>query len=277
MTWQSLTSSSLPSSVPSRVPLANARGSEALSLSRDRKGAVVSGRVFAILLYLTNAAFGATITGTVELTDSRDPAVAKKKDYSGVVVWLEGEALPRASTAGARKYTLAQRGKKFRPHVLAIPVGSVVDFPNFDPIFHNAFSNFAGQPFDVGLYAPGTTREVRFRRPGIVRVFCNIHSNMTAVIAVLDTPYFAQTDARGGWRIDNVPAGEYRLRFFHERASEATLRALDTSITVRDGGFEVPLVRISESGYLEVPHKNKHGQDYPPVPREHILYPGARE
>ena len=266
MTWQSLTSSSAP-----------ARGSEGPILSRGRKGAVVSGSLLISLLCLSSAAFGATITGTVELTDSRDPAVAKKKDYSGVVVWLEGESLPRASTAGARKYTLAQRGKKFRPHVLTIPVGSVVDFPNFDPIFHNAFSNFAGQPFDVGLYAPGTTREVRFRRAGIVRVFCNIHSNMTAVIAVLDSPYFTQTNARGAWKIENVPAGDYRLRFFHERASEATLRALDRPISIREGGLEVTPVRISESGYLEVPHKNKHGQDYPPVPREHILYPGARE
>jgi plastocyanin len=213
----------------------------------------------------------------VELTDSRDPVVAKKKDYSGVVVWLEGQTVQAPSTAAARKYTLAQQSKRFKPHVLTVPVGSVVDFPNFDPIFHNAFSNFAGQPFDTGLYAPGTTREVRFRRAGIVRVFCNIHSNMTAVIAVLDTPYFAQTDARGTWKIENVAAGEYRLRVFHERASEATLRALDRSVTVREGAFEVLPVRISESGYLEVPHKNKHGQDYPPVPREHILYPGARE
>lgn len=231
----------------------------------------------AVFVCLAGPVLAATVTGKVELTDSRNPAVAKRKDYSGVVVWLESESLAGVTGSGARKYTLTQKGKKFSPHILPIPVGSVVDFPNFDPIFHNAFSNFAGQPFDTGLYAPGTTREVRFRRAGIVRVFCNIHSNMTAVIAVLETPHFAQTDARGAWRIDNVPPGEYKLRVFHERASEETLRTLDRGLAIQQDTIEVAPIRISESGYLEVPHQNKHGQDYPPPPREHILYPGARE
>jgi len=226
---------------------------------------------------LAGVVFGATVTGRVELSDSRDPAVSKRKDYSGVVVWLERESSHAAVSRPPRKFTMEQKGKKFTPHILAIPVGSIVDFPNFDPIFHNAFSNFAGQPFDTGLYAPGTTRQVHFRRGGIVRVFCNIHSNMTAVIAVLETPYFAETDPRGTWRIDEVPAGGYQLRVFHERASESNLRALERSLTLSVDDVEAPLMRISESGYLEVPHKNKLGQDYSPPPREHILYPGARE
>src|SRR5437867_2513520 len=125
-------------------------------------------------------AFAATVTGAVRLVDSRDPNVRHKGDYSGVVVWL---GRPGAvAEAKPRTVKIVQKQKRFVPHLVAIPVGSTVDFPNVDPIFHNAFSNFAGQPFDVGLYAPGTSQKVRFARQGIVRVFCNIHPTMSALI-----------------------------------------------------------------------------------------------
>ncbi len=215
--------------------------------------------------------------GRVELVDSRDPAVRKHRDYSGVVVWLEpvGREPPAAPP---RTVEMIQKGKRFVPHVLAVPVGTTVEFPNLDPIFHNAFSNFSGQPFDTGLYPPGTSQKVRFRREGIVRVFCNIHSTMSAVIVVTRTPFVAVTGREGVFRIQDVPAGEYRMRLWHERATEATLKALERKIAVGENGGEIhlPALRISESGFLEVPHKNKYGQDYPPVPEEHVVYPGVR-
>ncbi len=215
--------------------------------------------------------------GRVELVDSRDPAVRKHRDYSGVVVWLEpvGREPPAAPP---RTVEMIQKGKRFIPHVLAVPVGTTVEFPNLDPIFHNAFSNFSGQPFDTGLYPPGTSQKVRFRREGIVRVFCNIHSTMSAVIVVTRTPFVAVTGREGVFRIQDVPAGEYRMRLWHERATEATLKALERKIAVGENGGEIhlPALRISESGFLEVPHKNKYGQDYPPVPEEHVVYPGVR-
>src|SRR2546430_373040 len=117
---------------------------------------------------------------------------------------------------------MVQKNKTFTPHVLAIPVGTVVDFPNFDPIFHNAFSNYNGQIFDVGLYPPGSSRSVRFQGPGLGRVFCNTPADMTAVIAVLNTPWFTVTSPDGKWTIPNVPAGDYSLHVFHERATSAT-------------------------------------------------------
>ena len=170
---------------------------------------------------------------------------------------------------------MIQKDKTFTPHVLAITAGTTVDFPNYDPIFHNAFSNYDGQIFDIGLYPPGTTRSIPFRRPGVVRVFCNIHPTMSAVIVVLKSPYFAVSDKRGAVEISGVPPGSYRVHVFHERATERTLAALERNIDVGSQSVELPLISVSESGYLQPFHKNKYGLDYPPVPDSGI-YPGRR-
>jgi plastocyanin len=214
------------------------------------------------------------LAGRVELADSEDGSVRKHQNYSGVVVWLETTNL---KPAAPRRAEMRQKRKTFVPHVLAIPAGSTVDFPNFDPIFHNAFSNFSGQTFDIGLYAPGTNRSVHFRRPGIVRVFCNIHPTMSAIIAVFQTPYFAVTDRSGQFEIVDVAPGEYRLKFFHERASTETLDKLERPVKIDADGLRLAPVRISESGYISIPHKNKYGKDYPAVGEDHILYPGAKK
>src|SRR5450432_2999235 len=159
----------------------------------------------------------ASVSGALELTNSKDASVRKHKDYSGVVLWLEAVDRPAPASGAGKRVEMLQKDKHFVPHVLAIPVGATVDFPNIDPIFHNAFSNFSGQPFDVGLYPPGTSRSVTFKHPGIVRVFCNIHSAMSAIIAVLPTPWFTVTQVSGKYSIPNVPPGGYQLRMFHER------------------------------------------------------------
>jgi hypothetical protein len=151
-----------------------------------------------------------------------------------------------------------------------------VDFPNSDPVFHNAFSNFSGQPFDVGLYPPGTSRSVTFRQPGIVRVFCNIHSTMSAVIAVVPSPWYAVTDAAGRFSIGGVPAGEYQVHIVHERALPENLRFLERRITVPAEGLTLPLISVSETGYIPAPHLNKYGRDYAPPPDD-SAYPGARK
>lgn len=217
----------------------------------------------------------AVVSGSVRIVDSKSEAVQKRRDYSGVVVWLERtDGSPVAATP--RTYVMEQRRKTFLPHVLAITAGSTVDFPNFDPIFHNAFSNFAGQPFDVGLYAPGTSQKVRFRRDGIVRVFCNIHPTMSAVIAVLHTPYFEVTPLSGSFTLPDVAPGRYRLRVFHERATEASLTAAGRAIDVGENPISLSAISVSEAGYVVLPHKNKHGRDYPPLVEDTPVYSGKR-
>jgi plastocyanin len=218
-----------------------------------------------------------SLSGRIELRDSQDAAVRKHMDYSGVVVWLEpvaGSPAPAPADAVAR---MVQKEKTFTPHVLPILVGTSVDFPNFDPIFHNAFSNYNGQLFDVGLYPPGTSRRVRFARPGLVRVFCNIHASMSAVIVVLNTPFFEATQKNGTFQLSNIPPGEYLLRFFHERATQATLDSLTRRVTVTKASVTLPAIGISESGYIVIPHHNKYGHDYTDPPDDGGVYPAVRK
>jgi plastocyanin len=203
-----------------------------------------------------------SVSGHVTLVDSSNSAVKRKNDYSNVVVWLTGPTAD-AAQAPRKRVEMVQKDKTFSPHILVVPIRTKVDFPNLDPIFHNAFSSFDGQIFDVALYPPGTSRSVQFSRPGIVRVFCNIHPSMSAIIVVVDSTYFATSNTRGEFRIPDVAAGTYRLRFFHERATPDTLEHLRRTIVVPDGSLTLDPVVISEAGYLPTPHKNKYGRDYP--------------
>ena len=235
-------------------------------------------RIFFSLLWISPG-LAAGVTGKVELTDSRSTA-RKHKDFSGVVVWLEplnGNGARTAISQTSKHAEMVQKDKTFIPHVLAIPVGATVTFPNFDPIFHNAFSHFSGMPFDVGLYPPNTTQSVLFKREGVVRVFCNIHQTMSAVIVVLKTPWFAVTRANGAFEIANVPPGEYRLRVFHERSSVEQLTSLERKVVVEDGPLQLGGIVISEAGFLATPHKNKYGKDYPAESDDHVIYPGVKK
>ncbi len=222
-------------------------------------------------------ALPATVRGKISIQEANGKR-AKQLQLSNVVVWLT-DTNPDAGAlvkANAVKAKMLQKNKTFTPHVLAIPVGSTVEFPNADPIFHNAFSNYNGQIFDIGLYPPGSTRTVKFQRPGIVRVFCNIHASMSAVIVVLNSRWYATSDADGQFEIENVPAGSYSLGIYYERATEQTLSALQRTVSVGDDSVDLGTIAISESGYLSIPHMNKYGKPYPSATTDPGAYPGGR-
>ena len=109
-----------------------------------------------------------------------------------------------------------QRNETFVPRLLAVTTGTAVDFPNSDLTYHNVFSLSRARRFDLGRYAAGKSKSVRFDRPGIVRVFCDIHSHMSAFVVVFNHPYFRVTDVDGRYRIDNVPPGTYTIVGWYE-------------------------------------------------------------
>jgi plastocyanin len=212
----------------------------------------------------------ATVSGVIAITQR----ARAHESLSDIVVWLEPALPPAADSLQPAHAQLLQKDKTFQPHVTAISVGTLVDFPNADPIFHNAFSSFEGQIFDIGLYPPGTSRSIRFRRPGIVRVFCNIHPSMSAVIVVLDTPYFTKAGEEGHYKITGVPPGSYELRVFDERATAEPDVNMTVTVEPSQAEAKAPAVHLSELGYVRTPHKNKYGLDYPVANPDALTYSG---
>ncbi len=156
-------------------------------------------------------------------------------DRRRAVVYLETAPQPAFESEGGEvRATMKQEHETFVPHLLAIRVGTVVDFPNADPFFHNVFSLSKTRRFDLGRYAKGHSKSVRFDEPGIVRVFCDIHSHMSAFILVFAHRFFAVTDDQGRYRIDRVPAGTYTVTAWYEGIAQQS-----RSVTVPDEGGTV--------------------------------------
>jgi plastocyanin len=201
-----------------------------------------------------------TIHGRVKLSRS--------SRASDAVVWLTaigGDIAPsQAQTEGARRPRLLQKQKAFTPHLLVVPVGSSVEFPNQDPFFHNVFSLFEGKRFDLGLYEAGSTRSVVFDRAGISYIFCNIHPDMSAVVIALKTPYYGISDRDGNVVIPNVPAGTYELRVWHERAEPGAVAVHIQRIGVSGMSYSFGTVQLEEQRNFSRDHKNKYGRDYDP-------------
>ncbi len=183
-----------------------------------------------------------------------------------MAVWLtpldEGSHLrPVAQGRPPNPPRLVQKNKSFDPHILVVPAGTAVEFPNHDPFFHNVFSLFEGKRFDLGLYEAGTTRMVRFDRAGVSYIFCNIHPEMSAVVIALKTPYYGLSDAKGIITIDNVPPGRYTMQVWAEGASADSLKGLSREVTVSASEHSFGTLRILEDR-PPGPHKNKYGRDY---------------
>jgi plastocyanin len=167
------------------------------------------------------------------------------------------ETLDEAVPVKPGKFSIMQKNKAFIPHVLAVPVGSTVDFPNEDLIFHNVFSLSRPNPFDLGLYRNGDSVSRKFTLPATYRVFCNIHPEMAAVILVLPTSYIAETDVNGNYRLD-LPPGRYRITAWSERSQPSSVQ-----VSVGAGGVVSGDLMLDESKAADTLHKNKYGEDYP--------------
>jgi plastocyanin len=152
-------------------------------------------------------------------------------DLRPSVVYLESAPSLAFPDPEPQRATMDQRNETFVPHVLAITVGTTVDFPNSDNTYHNVFS-MRSPRFDLGRYAAGRSKSVRFDRPGIVRVFCEIHSHMSAFILVFNHRYFAVTSADGRYQIGRVPPGRYTLVAWNEGA----IRESRPVVVAEDGG-----------------------------------------
>jgi plastocyanin len=140
-------------------------------------------------------------------TDVAGRAVTPKGPARNAVVWLEAPNAP--DFRQREKVVLDQRNLTFYPHVLAVRTGTVVDFPNNDQVFHNVFSFRDGKRFDLGLYPVGEVKRIRFDKPGLSRLFCNIHPKMAAYVLAVDSPYFAVADKEGRFKLRDVPSGTY--------------------------------------------------------------------
>jgi plastocyanin len=190
------------------------------------------------------------------------------------VAWLTpvaGDA-PSLPLAAPRTYRMVQKNKKFDPHLLVVPVGSSVEFPNQDPFFHNVFSLYNGKRFDLGLYETGSERGERFDREGVSYIFCNIHPEMGAVILALSTPYYAISH-EGAITIQHVPQGKYTLNVWSEGATAESLNAARKQVTVTEQGAALGAITLTAAPSPIVHHANKFGESYPAGAQQ--AYPGT--
>lgn len=167
-----------------------------------------------------------------------------KDEYVNVVLYLESDragSLAQGTAPHPAKPTVTQRDEKFIPHVLPVVIGTSVDFPNEDEVFHNVFSLSSPKTFDLPKYPSGASRSVTFDRLGVVHVFCHIHTDMSAVVLVIDNPYFIVPDTSGNFSIDGVPPGDYTLVAWHERIKPVTQKLHIVDGQVTRATFNIPL------------------------------------
>jgi len=209
--------------------------------------------VLACTLSLPSLAQG-TVSGSVHLIER---GTKSSKDIDDAVVFLDaegGSARPGSVVEGA---VVNMKGREFAPHVQIVRVGGTVAYPNKDPFSHNVFSNSALGAFDLGLYRTGASRSVPFLREGVYAIYCNIHARMVNFVVAVSTPYVARVNADGSFQLRNVPPGTYRLRAWHERATEVV-----QTVNVPAGGSAGLSITLDTRAYVPAPHPDKFGKPY---------------
>jgi plastocyanin len=194
----------------------------------------------------------ATLNGKVMFLNKR----GQRPVVNETLVWLDSAGKTWKKPAAA--FTMTTQGKTFLPHVIAIPAGSTVTFPNEDPIAHNLFSLTPGNTFDLGLYRRGAGKAHKFAETGAVNVYCNVHPNMSAVVHVMSTPYYGFSDANGNYSFE-VPAGKYRVTAWNEQGGTATS---DVEVKADGTVAGATLLTIDGRNFRATQHKNKFGETY---------------
>ena len=212
---------------------------------------------------VSRAAGGPAIDGRVTIV-GRDGT--PKSRHDGAVVFLDELEHPTRAAVPTAHAVIRQTNKRFDPEILPILAGTTVDFPNDDTIFHNVFSLSKTRPFDLGMYAQGSSRSVTFDEPGLVKIYCNIHPQMIAYILVLANPHFTMTDQQGRFVLPDLPLGEVIVRSWYPQSREQPER----KVVVEPQGIHDLNLHVVESFQFEIreetvsiQHKNKWGQDYP--------------
>lgn len=182
-----------------------------------------------------------------------------------IVLWLtSADKSPSVQAPPPGHFRLVQKNRMFTPHLLVVPVGSMVSFPNEDPFFHNVFSLFNGRRFDLGLYEAGSSREVRFSQSGVSYIFCNIHPQMSAVVIALATPLYDIADSAGSFTIHAVPPAVYVLHIWIEGTPQPDLDRLSRRITLARAQSSSVTIDASSAYHPVRNHLNMFGKPYPP-------------
>jgi plastocyanin len=204
-----------------------------------------------------------TVTAQLSKPARKGETKAHNEARPSAAIWLTPlHPVDAPDSAAGSAFTLLQKNKQFSPHLLVVPVGSVVQFPNADPFFHNVFSLFDGRRFDLGLYEAGTTRTVKFGRAGISYIFCDIHPEMSAVVIAVVTPYYAVEDVRERFHLLDVPPGDYMLHLWVEGEDQAVLDALTRRVHISADHSDLGIIALPEAAQPPISHANKYGQTY---------------
>lgn len=255
-----------------------------MSEKSERPGLIVR-RVFSLLLALGLQTTGAAIAQGPFIPAIKTPAASPtpspvppgtivievgltsgRKQLHGddSVAWIP--ALKGRSTSEAR-VKIAQNKKQFEPRIAIVSVGSTVDFPNYDRVFHNVFSLSKPKPFDLGLYRKGKSESVRFSQPGLIQIYCNIHPHMVAYLMVVDSRRHGTADDRGRITLTHIPPGRTVVEGWNVRGG-----MWSREVTVRPGRTSRLEVDLDISSWRDASHLNKYGKEYPPPDDDDFRY-----